>query len=531
MDLTVLSNNRRLSIGLLILLVLVGPLVALLVHSLTFAGERKRLSAQFEKDVGENVFALEAEITANIKALYALQALYHASDRVSSEEFRSFAESIHRRHPAIQTIEWVPRVSAGERFLHESRGNQREGVERYQITERNQDGELVRAKERKNYFPVYFIEPAVENESVLGFDIASNPNRRTALIEAMASDKLTVTDPITVDTQEPSKAFFAFLPVYAQEAKTFPERWNNLEGFVLGIFRINELMQQSLLAKRRHQSETMAFRLVDPEAGSAPLELYRSRPKISPIRRPDLSRRAVITLGPQKWELYIHATPAYLTAHSTRRPLILSISVFLIWELLVGAIAILLKRSMDLEKIARLDSLTGLANRRYFTETIQSEWERARRNAHSISVIMVDVDYFKDFNDSYGHRAGDNCLQRIAIALKASAARTADLVGRYGGEEFVILLPNVGPKGVMAVAHKIQKQVKALAIPHKTSQVSKRVTVSIGCATEPKVDASNWENLIAWADAAMYRAKQKGRNQIEQDALPKRQGVESGVEK
>ncbi|MEO0374985.1 MAG: diguanylate cyclase [Cyanobacteria bacterium P01_A01_bin.17] len=519
-------SNRRLNIALLIMLVLLGPVVAIATYSFTAAGERNRLSAQFEKDVGESIFVLEAEIKANIKALFALQALYHASDRVTAEEFSEFSSSMRQRNPAIHTLEWIPRVSAGERLGHEARGRRRSDLETYEITERNEDGELVRAKERKTYFPVYLIEPSVGNESAIGFDLASNPNRRTALIEAMASDKLTVTDPITVDPKEPSKAFLAFVPVYTQEAKTFPERWNNLEGFVLGIFRINELLQESLLADRRY-SETMAYRLVDPEAASEPLELYRSQPKISPLRKPELSRRAVISLGPQKWELYIHATPAYLSTYGRRQPLILSISIFLIWELLVGAIAILLKRSIDLEKLARLDSLTGLSNRRYFTETIRKEWERAKRQEHPISVIMVDVDYFKHYNDSYGHRAGDECLQRIAAALKTAASRATDMTCRYGGEEFVILLPNIGVQGTQTVAHKLQNQIKALAIPHKTSNVSKRVTVSIGCATQTNVKTSSWEYLVARADAAMYQAKQKGRNQIAQGKIETSSSAES----
>ncbi len=519
-------SNRRLSIGLLILLVLLGPVVALLTYAFTSAGERARLSSQFEKDVGENVFALEAEIKTNIRALYALRSLYHSSDRVDAEEFSTFAQSLRQRHPAIHTLEWIPRVSAIERFRHEAQGRQRDGLADYQITERNQDGEIVRASERKNYFPVYLIEPLTGNEAASGFDIASSPTRRTALIEAMASDKLTVTDPITVGQAEPSKAFLAFIPVYTQEAKTFPERWNSLEGFVLGVFRINEVMQQSLLSEQRHQSEKMAFRLVDPEAASEPLELYRSRPQISPIRQPDLSRRVVITLGPQKWELYVHATSAYLETYSTQQPLILSISMFLIWELLVGAIAILLKRAIDLEKLARLDSLTGISNRRHFTETIHQEWERAKRSGHPISVIMVDVDYFKHYNDSYGHRAGDACLQQIANTLSSAASRAADQVCRYGGEEFVILLPNVDAKGALTVAKKLQSKIKTLAIAHQTSSVAKQVTVSMGCATQPQIKKSTWETLVARADLAMYKAKKNGRNQIEQDNLKTQANVE-----
>jgi len=169
-----------------------------------------------------------------------------------------------------------------------------------------------------------------------------------------------------------------------------------------------------------------------------------------------------------------------------------------------------------LEKLATRDGLTGLANRRCFDETLNAEWQRALRQRQPLSLLMVDVDNFKAYNDANGHLGGDECLKRIATAV-ASEMRANDLVARYGGEEFAVILPNQSLKGASIVAERIRRRVEQLRVPlygaacHAPLQ---HVTVSIGAATAiagPDNDASQ---LVAIADAALYRAKHLGRNRI-----------------
>jgi diguanylate cyclase (GGDEF)-like protein len=131
---------------------------------------------------------------------------------------------------------------------------------------------------------------------------------------------------------------------------------------------------------------------------------------------------------------------------------------------------------------------------------------------------MIDVDYFKNYNDSYGHRAGDQCLKQLAKVFQATAARSSDLACRYGGEEFAILLPNIDAQGTLVVAEKIRTGLEDLAIPHARSPVSEWVTVSLGCATQLQCKSTTWEQLVSRADAALYRAKQGGRNRLDQAA-------------
>ena len=168
-----------------------------------------------------------------------------------------------------------------------------------------------------------------------------------------------------------------------------------------------------------------------------------------------------------------------------------------------------------LRDLSALDGLTGLYNRRMFDETFFKEWKRAMRDASPLSLIMIDIDYFKKFNDFYGHLDGDVCIQHVTQVIKSCVRRAADFPARYGGEEFVIILPETDQKGAMAVAERIREEVHSLAIPHAMSDIAEIVTVSIGCATEvPQVNAIPLQ-LINRADQALYKAKTEGRNRVE----------------
>lgn len=174
----------------------------------------------------------------------------------------------------------------------------------------------------------------------------------------------------------------------------------------------------------------------------------------------------------------------------------------------------------DLEqKLATLaikDGLTGLANRRHFDDMLQQEWRRAERGGTPVSLVMMDVDYFKKFNDQYGHQAGDSCLKAVAKVIAAEARRPGDLAARYGGEEFVLLLPNTDEVGCALVAERIRQSLETLNLSHALNPPTKRVTMSIGGATGwPNAEAQgNHPSLIAAADRALYAAKHAGRDRF-----------------
>src|SRR5476649_1809338 len=178
------------------------------------------------------------------------------------------------------------------------------------------------------------------------------------------------------------------------------------------------------------------------------------------------------------------------------------------------------KAQVALQQLATRDGLTGLANRRCFDDTLQAEWQRALRHQQPLSLLMVDVDNFKQYNDAYGHVGGDECLQRIASAV-ASEMRANDLVARYGGEEFAVILPNQTLKGAAIVAERIRCRVERLQLPRSTSGDSRAtVTVSIGAATSLPGPGTELGQLIHTADSAQYRAKHLGRNRISLPETP-----------
>jgi diguanylate cyclase (GGDEF)-like protein len=168
-----------------------------------------------------------------------------------------------------------------------------------------------------------------------------------------------------------------------------------------------------------------------------------------------------------------------------------------------------------LASLATSDGLTGLANRRLFDERLPDEWARARRDGTPLSLLLIDVDHFKKFNDHYGHQAGDACLRALARVLAGQVRRPADLAARYGGEEFALLLPNTDAAGCAEVGEKVRAAVRELGMLHAQNLPSKVITVSIGGATNiPAQAATESTALIAAADRALYAAKNGGRDQM-----------------
>lgn len=176
--------------------------------------------------------------------------------------------------------------------------------------------------------------------------------------------------------------------------------------------------------------------------------------------------------------------------------------------------------NLELQRLASHDGLTGVANRRYFDQILDSEWRRAMREDSWLALVMLDVDFFKRYNDGYGHQVGDQCLKRIAEAARGCLRRPADLLARYGGEEFAAVLPNTKPEGALLIAERMRQAVADLGIEHAHSPLGQKVTASVGVAVMRPERGAESTMLVAAADKALYDAKQTGKNRVIAAASP-----------
>ncbi|WP_249370279.1 diguanylate cyclase domain-containing protein [Acaryochloris marina] len=170
------------------------------------------------------------------------------------------------------------------------------------------------------------------------------------------------------------------------------------------------------------------------------------------------------------------------------------------------------ERTADLKRLATIDGLTQLINRRQFDQCLAQEWQRAKRQQHPLSLILCDVDCFKNYNDTYGHQVGDECLRHVAQVLQGSVRRSGEIAARYGGEEFVIMLPNVNSVEATQVATSIRNTIHQLQIPHSTSIAKAHITLSMGIASMIPNANNSPQMLIKDSDKALYQAKDQGRD-------------------
>lgn len=170
------------------------------------------------------------------------------------------------------------------------------------------------------------------------------------------------------------------------------------------------------------------------------------------------------------------------------------------------------KANQELSLLSSVDGLTGIANRRHFDQILEKLWLKAIRNKEPMAIILCDIDFFKAYNDTYGHLQGDECLKQVATSLKSSLKRPEDFVARYGGEEFVVILPNTDVEGALTVAETLRADLESLEIPHRLSSITPKVTISLGIAIGYADPTYQPKALVEAADTALYQAKQEGRN-------------------
>jgi diguanylate cyclase (GGDEF)-like protein len=492
------------------------------------------IELNFNRDVDDKAAALEREIFLKLEVLYSIKGLFDSSENVDPDEFQHLTESILARQKNIQALAWIPKIKHVERGDYET--TRRKEYPDFEITEEKDIGKMARASERDVYFPVYYISPISGNEIAIGYDLASNVQRLETLQLSLDSGTPRATGNLKLLQDSSKQGFLIFMPIYKGRPSTLEKRREQLRGFVLGVFRAGDLFHSAI---KRTAAKGINFTLIDITNSHNDV-LYESLlEEVNINRQSEFEyKKDLAEFSGRRWSIIATPTNGYIAERRTILPyatiivgvllvILLTIYTFVIMRHSELTEKTVLERTKDLhnakkklEALSRTDSLTNIGNRRDFDETLDIEWHRAMRDKTPLSLMMIDIDYFKQFNDKYGHTAGDKCLKDIAHVMNKSLRRASDKITRYGGEEFVMIMPNT--QHADTCAEDCRRNIENLRILHEDSTTSKYVTVSIGVSTIIPQLHSDLTEFISSVDRVLYKAKESGRNRVvsAQDKVP-----------
>lgn len=507
-------SKRRIIVSAVVSL-LAGVAISLGLGRLLYTEESRTVALEFKADIDQLSASIEREVLLNLEILYALKAAVGVMPDMTRARFETLTRKVLDRSPAIQAFAWAPIVERDQlpAFLRE----QRKTYPEFSVTEAGAEG-LSPVRARAEYVPVQYIEPLADNRAALGFDLASEASRRKALTRAGESGEMVATAGIRlVQEPEDQNGFLVFAPLYEFAPGTSGTVADSHQtGFINGVFRVGELVKQAVGSELRTD---LLLEVID-RTGDEETVLYRSgRPDAPGWRFADRYRAGQFEIGGRQWSVEAVPSEGLIKERRGLLPIFVSSAGIVLVCVVVGYFlagarrnAQLSEAKAELERISLTDSLTGLANRRHFDAVLEQEVRRASREKTPLSLVMIDIDHFKEYNDEYGHPAGDQCLVQVAQILGAMVKRPADLVARYGGEEFAIILPDTA--NPTPIAKACRKAVLERGIPHPRSPVADTVTISLGVTTIPPETEVDPGEVVDRADKLLYEAKESGRNRV-----------------
>ena len=516
-----MSTSKKNLIG--IAGILAGILFTVLVSLHLYRVQKAGIDHDFAAQIKSHARSILREMQLNVEALYSLKGLFDGSEDVTADEFHLAASPLIFRHDDIISFEWIPLVSHDNRALAEAELSQR--VPQAGFTEPAPSGGLVEAGSRDFYFPSAYVEPIDDHRHHLGFDHAFEPTRRDLVIRSRDNDELSLSPMI----QMPNRAggvetVLLTLPIYKGPITTLSQRRNSFVGVVAAQVDLQRLVNIALDTSERWID---SYEILDVTEDGEQTMLIESG---NTQRKGEFSE-TIGTIGARSWVMQADIDPEIYWYRQTFMPVIVLISGLGLFGILaftlhqasrqnrlIEAEVIERTRRLDeankkLSQLSTTDDLTGLQNRRSAYSNLSMEWKRHMRERAKITVLMIDIDYFKNYNDTYGHLAGDHCLKTVADVLDAEINRPADIVARYGGEEFLVILPNTDEDSE-TVAERCRSSVERLRIAHEKSTISDYVTISVGLATMVPDKSTDMMDLIEKADQALYEAKAEGRNRV-----------------
>ena len=490
-----------------------GLILAALIFKIIYDHQVVIWKKDFVHQAQKTIINLRSEMKSNERILLDIISFYDASPVVTRKAFKSYVTPILKRNGFIQALEWVPRVSEDDRKNIEEQAR-RDGFVDFRITERLKPGTLVQAGARPEYYPVYFAEPFVGNQPALGFDLASESRRLKAIEDAKASGGLLATGKVDLIQSPPGESgLLVFAPFYGGVV----HRDRKLKGFVVGVYRLKSMIENAI---DPHLKQGMNLTIFEGSKISRGNTLFAKSKADDDLMR---YQKEIVAFG-KSWTVLFRADGSFQEGIKWHPPIASAGGLLLLFLLISIAFEIndfrmrhklLADSNVQLEQLSNLDSLTGLANRRCFDENLDKELKRSSRDKTPLSLILLDVDYFKEFNDTYGHLVGDECLRQIAGVLQRTVERSHDLAARYGGEEFAVILPSTDLKGGLIIAERLRALVEDLDLTSPKASILQSITISLGIVsiaygeknTTPKL-------LIDQADKALYQAKKQGKNRV-----------------
>lgn len=503
------------------------------------SSEEHAAENQFRRDATERLLAVHNEFDSAMQPVSFLASYFATSSEISRAQFQTFtAQSVrgeptiagHSTSGAIQALEWIPRVTLEDRLAHEQSAVD-DGFGGYEITERSADGDLIRATERADYFPVYFVEPLEGNEAAVGFDLASDPSRLAALEHARDSGELTITERITLVQETGEQAgFLTFLAVYRGDnaPATVEERRAQLEGFVLGVYRVGNVVTAAL-ADLTTVDVNMV--LLDESASPEKQQLFPASSESTATAElglatsvldseSGLAETLALTVGGRQWRLAVTPGAGYISAQQTLLPFGVLVGGLVFTAVITAYLVVLSGRRAQIERTvvkktaeltqvniqlqhqARTDPLTGTLNHGAIVGELRQLVSERQGTSHVVS--LVDVDGLKSINDTFGHLTGDQVLRSVASGLRVGDAT----VGRYGGDEFVVILREAGSSDASRYQEQVEANLKAIEIIDPSSGSPVAVSATIGSSVFPD-EAQTVADLLRLADGAMYETKRQ----------------------
>jgi len=498
--------------------------------------EQEQLRSRFVKDVSDRSAVFSRELNTSLETLYTLRTLFIAQTLPRLDDFEFVASNSRVRHKDIIAVYWIPEISASKRALFERDVSRMDGMSSFRVLEQTESG-LLRppVNDKGLHRPIVYFQGESSQQLPLGIDMLSNQSVNQLLDDAKNSSELVLASgPIELNDDLTRQGKYRTSMIKAAISVPLRGYPGQVAGYVIAVINLKISFADAL---QQIRVSGIDMKLWDQTGTQDPVMLHhhisRTQLEIDPERSTLVPMHVS---GNRQW--FIEALPTYYYFNSKRTWL--PHLIFVLGITLTGLAVVtfmrlarknariqhetrqLLTSNQELAEISRTDALTAVANRRYFDEVLDKEWKRSLRNHTPLTLIMVDIDCFKLYNDYYGHLEGDECIHAVAQTLKDMMSRPMDLVARYGGEEFAILLPDTNENAVI-LAEQCRKLIEQQRIPQAASKVSPYVTVSMGIATIVSDVTDDVSELIRLADRALYSAKAGGRNQVVQAEVPAEQ--------